>query len=412
MYGALLVRDTEHVRKGTADIGVLFLHNEGYSTSESPLFAVREASAIDVAYCSVCGHATLALGRFFVDTHDSTIFPRRQMLRYDDATQTTTLRLHAPCGVVTVSVPTRKLQGDDGEERLVSDSEKPVSFTSVPCYAPLITHSLPIPPENQWPRLRASGKSSVRISIAYGGAFYCLVDAKELGFTEGLRTRGVGLEDYDLATRRIKALIEDDGDFCKQYLRHPDEDDLSYLCTSLCRFRCRGVCHILSICTQSTQIRSWWSIIMMSRHVPTHLHLRRQVSASLPTSTFITLPISQHGITDSVVCRQIDRSPTGSCACARIALRLAEGTLCMHEPRDFHSLVSLASDQTGDAVDRGAFRASGIAETALSDGTPAVVVRLEGKAWYTGMSVFVAEELDGIARDGFQLRLPNGWTEG
>lgn len=79
----------------------------------------------------------------------------------------------------------------------------------------------------------------------------------------------------------------------------------------------------------------------------------------------------------------------------------------MNEPRDFHSLVSLAATGPNDALDRGAFRASGIEKTTLSDGTPAVIVRLAGKAWYTGTAVFVAEELDGIAKDGFQLRLPN-----
>ena len=79
----------------------------------------------------------------------------------------------------------------------------------------------------------------------------------------------------------------------------------------------------------------------------------------------------------------------------------------MNEPRDFHSLVSLAKVGSGDALDRGAFRALGIEETKLSDGTSAVVVRLDGKAWYTGTSIFVAEKLDEIARNGFQLRLPN-----
>jgi trans-L-3-hydroxyproline dehydratase len=34
MYGAVLVSETELTRTGEADIGVLFLHGEGYSTSE------------------------------------------------------------------------------------------------------------------------------------------------------------------------------------------------------------------------------------------------------------------------------------------------------------------------------------------------------------------------------------------
>lgn len=43
MYGAVLV-EPDHPE---AHIGVLFMHNEGYST--------------------MCGHATIALGRYLVD---------------------------------------------------------------------------------------------------------------------------------------------------------------------------------------------------------------------------------------------------------------------------------------------------------------------------------------------------------
>ncbi len=47
MYGALLVNETELTVKGEADIGVLFMHTQGWST--------------------MCGHATIGLGRFLVD---------------------------------------------------------------------------------------------------------------------------------------------------------------------------------------------------------------------------------------------------------------------------------------------------------------------------------------------------------
>lgn len=105
--------------------------------------------------------------------------------------------------------------------------------------------------------------------------------------------------------------------------------------------------------------------------------------------------------------RQIDRLSISSCAGARVALQINEDAMQMNEARDFYSLVSLATVGSSDALDQGAFRASEIEETRFSEGTPAVVVRLEGKAWYTGTSIFVAEESDRIARDGFQLRLPN-----
>jgi trans-L-3-hydroxyproline dehydratase len=179
----------------------------------------------------VCSHATLALGRFLIDTHDPAIFPRRKQLPYDRDSKTTLVKIHAPCGVVMVTVPT-KAKNINGEELHVSDPSKAVTFTSVPCYVPLLSYSLSIPPTHTWPQLQAAGKSSIRISIAYGGAFFCLVEAQELGFADGLRTKGVRLEDYDRATKTIKTLIGDDVEFCKRYLRHPDVSDLSLHCES------------------------------------------------------------------------------------------------------------------------------------------------------------------------------------
>lgn len=115
----------------------------------------------------------------------------------------------------------------------MADPERAVAFTSVPSFAPLVDYSFPIPSARRWPQLKASGRESINISIAYGGAFYLLVDAKELGFAEGLRTKGIELTDYDIATRTVKALVEADEAFCKKYLRHPEEEDLSFLCRSL-----------------------------------------------------------------------------------------------------------------------------------------------------------------------------------
>lgn len=112
----------------------------------------------------------------------------------------------------------------------MADAERAVTFTSVPCFVPLIDYSFSIPRDHRWPQLQASGREHITINIAYGGAFYLLVNAKELGFPEGLRTKGVELRDYDVATRTIKALVEADEEFCKRYLNHPEEEDLSFLC--------------------------------------------------------------------------------------------------------------------------------------------------------------------------------------
>ncbi|KAJ7699749.1 hypothetical protein B0H14DRAFT_3035221, partial [Mycena olivaceomarginata] len=116
----------------------------------------------------MCGHATIALGRFLVDTHDLSIFPHRDKLPHDEATEVTTLRLHAPCGVVHVSVHT-----DDGH----SDATRPVSFLGVPSFVTARDLEVDIPPSVQWKRLRDAQRSRVKVDIAYGGAFYALAAA-------------------------------------------------------------------------------------------------------------------------------------------------------------------------------------------------------------------------------------------
>jgi trans-L-3-hydroxyproline dehydratase len=108
MYGAVLRPVTELTRTGKAHIGVLFMTNDGYST--------------------MCGHATIALGRFLLDTHDKTVFPNRDNVKYDPATKSATLKLHAPCGLLDVTVPVTI----DGQK---SDPSRPVTFVSVPSFA-------------------------------------------------------------------------------------------------------------------------------------------------------------------------------------------------------------------------------------------------------------------------------------
>jgi len=106
MYGALLVQpDTCQVDDVTgemtenmpvADMAVLFMHNEGYST--------------------MCGHAVIALGRYAVD-HGLVSAERLQ-------TPETEVRIQCPCGVVRAYV-----------ETLNGKSTGRVRFHSVPAFA-------------------------------------------------------------------------------------------------------------------------------------------------------------------------------------------------------------------------------------------------------------------------------------
>lgn len=166
----------------------------------------------------MCGHATIALGRFLVDTHDLTIFPRRNSLFYEPLSQTTKLLLHAPCGVVEVTVPVL----GDGEN---SDPSRAISFLSVPSFATALSLEVLIPSSHRWPEL--GNRSSVCVDISYGGAFYALVSAFELGFTSGLR-QSIKIEAMSNATALLKDVIMNTPTL-KAKVVHPQDEELSYL---------------------------------------------------------------------------------------------------------------------------------------------------------------------------------------
>jgi proline racemase len=162
MYGALLV---EPDLPG-ADLAVLFMHNEGYST--------------------MCGHAIVALGRYAVDEG---LVARREPL--------TTVNIEAPCGLVVASVEVK-----DGEAGAVS-------FESVPAFLFARDQQIELP-----------GFGVIGFDIAYGGAFYALADCRQFGL-EFDRDRVRDFVDAATAlTDRLKAQFP---------LSHPDHSDLAFL---------------------------------------------------------------------------------------------------------------------------------------------------------------------------------------
>lgn len=321
MYGALLVRHTELTENGEADIGVLFMHNEGYST--------------------MCGHATIALGRFLVDTHDERIFPQRGQLIKDERGDVE-LRLHAPCGVVRLGVPVMAAEG----RGLRSDPTCRVRFVSVPSFVSARDVLVEIPEEARWTALRAAGRTGVRVDVAYGGAFYAFVSAAELGFTNGLR--GTTVRELDAATAAVKRAVA----ALPGVVAHPSERALEYL----------------------------YGVIV--------------------TEGPADDPATDGGLSACFFAdQQLDRSPTGSGVSARVALAVAAGKLSVGEPAEFHSLVSMAdagSAFTGAAVETAVMADGG-------DGGrqwDAVRVEVSGRAFYTGAHAFVAETGDGLAGAG------------
>jgi proline racemase len=123
MYGAIL---TEPVT-ADGDAGVLFLHNEGFST--------------------MCGHGIIALATVGVEAG-----------WFGSSGEETTVRFDTPAGRVTATA-----HREDGVVRRVS-------FVNVPSF--VLHHDAVVD---------VPGVGDVRCDIAYGGAFYAYVDAGPFG---------------------------------------------------------------------------------------------------------------------------------------------------------------------------------------------------------------------------------------
>ena len=148
MYGALL---TEPERPDS-DAGILFMHNEGYST--------------------MCGHGVIAVVTMALER--GLIVPRTSE----------TIVLDSPAGQIRARARVRRAAGITRVER--------VSFVNVPSFT--LHAALPI-------RL---GSREVSVDVAYGGAFYAIVDAE----SAGLPVRSEYLSDLRRAGMAIKHAVE------------------------------------------------------------------------------------------------------------------------------------------------------------------------------------------------------------
>lgn len=162
MYGAII---TEPLNAGS-DVGVIFLHNEGYST--------------------MCGHGVIALGKVLLETG---------MIEKEG--DHPTIKMDTPAGLVTATAHR------DG--KLV----KEVSFQNVPSFVYLSDQTVNVP-----------GLGKVNFDIAFGGAFYAFVNAEELQV--GLEADGFR-QLIDLGVRIKKSVMDSIA------IKHPYEDDLSFL---------------------------------------------------------------------------------------------------------------------------------------------------------------------------------------
>ncbi len=271
MYGVWPTRPSHP----DAALAVLFMHNEGYST--------------------MCGHATLALGRWVLV----------QGLVAAQSPETAFV-LECPCGPVTV----RSRVDADGQVGTVS-------FDSVPAFAARPDATLDVP-----------GCGPLRVDVAYGGAFYAIVPASRLG----LDLRRSPYETLVAAGRRITAAGRE-----QLAIEHPGEPDLGFLYGTLL------------------------------------------VDDTPPESNTPSYNLCVFGG------GQVDRSPTGSGATARMALYHARGLLGPGERQEFRGVSGIGFEAAIQRTEE-----------------QGVIVEISGRGYYSGESTLVFEPGDPLA-DGLAI---------
>ncbi len=162
MYGCII---TEPV-SAQADLGVLFLHNEGYST--------------------MCGHGIIGLVTVVLETG---MLPMTE--------PETQVRIDTPAGLVNA-------WGRCRNGRVTS-----VRFHNVASFAPALDQTVHVP-----------GLGTVNYDLAFGGAFYAFVDADRLG----LDTGPGGFGDLIRQGMAIKRAIMETAQ-----VEHPLEPELGFL---------------------------------------------------------------------------------------------------------------------------------------------------------------------------------------
>ncbi|MDP3896515.1 MAG: proline racemase family protein [Mesorhizobium sp.] len=166
MYGALLV---EPDLPG-ADLAVLFMHNEGYST--------------------MCGHAVIALGRYAVD--------RGLVAAVEPVT---TVNIECPCGMVVAHV------------EVTGGKAGAVSFESVPAFLFAGDRTVDM-----------SGHGAIGFDVAYGGAFYALADCRQFGLEFGRSPARAFVDAATALSEAVRAAVP---------LSHPESPDLAFLYGSI-----------------------------------------------------------------------------------------------------------------------------------------------------------------------------------
>lgn len=163
MYGCVLTLPNDT----GADFGIIFLHNEGYST--------------------MCGHATIAIAKLAV------------VMGWVQVEEPFThLKIDAPCGRLDVSV------------RVENGQVLFSRFRCVPSFVVALDQAVEVP-----------GLGRVHYDLAYGGAFYAYVQAEDLNLPL-IPERYSEIIQKGMAIKRAVMANSDQ-------VKHPFEPDLSFL---------------------------------------------------------------------------------------------------------------------------------------------------------------------------------------
>lgn len=182
MYGCIIVPPND----SEADFGILFMHNEGYST--------------------MCGHAIIAITKLAV------------MLKWVPTTGSITkVTIDAPCGRIYSYA---RIEGAD----VIS-----VYFDCVPSFVLHLNQTIRIP-----------GQGDVNYDISYGGAFYAYVDADK----QGIDLNAVSVSEITDLGMSIKQAIIAKG----PQIAHPYEADLSFLYGTIFYSRYSGAADSKNVC--------------------------------------------------------------------------------------------------------------------------------------------------------------------
>lgn len=289
MYGAVLLPP----HRDDADIAVLFMHNAGYST--------------------MCGHGIIALTQGLIEEG-----------LYPATAPVTPIRWETPAGPVTATAEVRA--GQDGAPLV-----RAVRFTNVPAY--LHAERLSIRPDGLRLAGAAAERGSLNVALAYGGAYYGIVDVSELGLR-------VVPEQVEALTRAGAAITDE--------LRrahspsHPSDPELGFV----------------------------YGTILVDSDPATSPDGRARDATIRNVTVFADA--------------EVDRSPCGSGTSALLAARHALG-------------ASEVGDELINAGITGETFLARIEGTTRLGGRAAVLTSVQGRGFVTGHHTFVLDERDPLA---------------